>query len=147
MSGRHAALVVLAGLVWAPAALAQALPFNGRWLLDDGAGPGAGYSVLTVKGDKLSWTGADKKTPSCVQSFVLQAERPGTIYVDGRGTRFVAGVKGSIPTYLLRLADSNCGRAGELTRIRYPLIYDTGHIEVIDYVGGQVAGARRFHRK
>jgi hypothetical protein len=78
---------------------------------------------------------------------VLKQERPGTVYVDGRGTRFVAGTKGSIPTYLLQLRTSTCGGAGEDVRIRYPLVYDTRHIEIIDYVNGKPVGARRFRRE
>jgi len=32
-------------------------------------------------------------------------------------------------------------------RIRYPLIYDTRHIEVIEYENGKPVSSRRFHRK
>jgi hypothetical protein len=78
---------------------------------------------------------------------VVKTETPGTVYVDGRGTKFLAGVKGSIPTYLLQLRTSTCGRVGEDVRIRYPVVYDTGHIEVIEYVNGKPLGSRRFHRK
>lgn len=141
-------LVFLFGLGCAPSVLAQSLPFSGRWLLDDDRPAGqAGYTVLTVKGERLGWSGADKKLPPCVQEFDLINEKPGTVYLDGRGTKFLAGVPGSIPTYLLKLNSSTCGRAGENLRIRYPLIYDTQHIEVIDYVGGRPVSSRRFHRK
>jgi len=139
---------MLLGLACAPLAMAQSLPFSGQWLLDqDPHALAAAYTVLRIEDGRLRWTGAARSTPECVQEFVLKQETPGTVYVDGHGTRFVAGVKGSIPTYLLQLGSSTCGRAGEQTRIRYPLVYDTRHIEVIGYVGGKPVSARRFHRK
>jgi hypothetical protein len=140
-------LAMLAGLGCAAPALAQPLPFAGRWLLDDGPGPQAAYTRLSIEDGRMTWTGPGKATPPCVQAFVLKPERPGTVYVDGRGTRFLAGVKGSIPTWLLQLRSSSCGRTGEDTRVRYPLVYDTRHIEVIGYVNGKPVSARRFHRK
>jgi len=138
---------VLLGLACAPAALAQSLPFAGKWLLDEDPKAPAAYTVLTIEGSTLTWTGPARSTPKCVQEFALKEEKPGTVYVDGGGTRFVAGLKGSIPTYQLQLRSSTCGRAGETTRIRYPLVYDTRHIEVIGYVAGKPVSARRFHRK
>jgi len=138
---------LLLGLAWAPGALAQPLPFAGKWLLDEDPKAPAAYTVLRIEDGAMTWTGPARSTPKCVQEFVLQEEKPGTMYVDGRGTRFLAGLKGSIPTYLLQLRSSTCGRAGETTRIRYPLVYDTEHIEVIGYVGGKPVSARRFHRK
>jgi hypothetical protein len=140
-------LAMLAGLACAPAVLAQSVPFAGRWLQDDGPGPRMAYTRLAIDGERMTWSGPDKATPVCVQEFVLKPERAGTVYVDGRGTRFLAGVKGSIPTYLVQLRSSTCGRAGEDTRIRYPLVYDTQHIEVIGYVKGKPVSSRRFHRK
>lgn len=147
-------IALLLGLACAPAALAQSpqpqpqpLPFSGRWLLDEDPRKPAAYTVLQIEGGRMTWTGPAKSTPQCVQEFALKREPPGTVYVDGRGTRFLAGVKGSIPTWLLHLRTSTCGRAGEETRIRYPLIYDTRHIEVIGYVAGKPVSARRFHRK
>jgi len=140
---------LLCGLACFPAAVqAQSLPFAGRWLLDENPkAPAAAYTVLSIEGEKMRWSGPGKATPVCVQEFALKQEKPGTVYVDGRGTRFLAGVKGSIPTYLLALRSSTCGRAGEDTRIRYPLVYDTQHIEVIGYVNGKPVSSRRFHRK
>ena len=140
-------LVAVLGLGLAPAVLAQSLPFTGRWLLDDGSAASAPYTSLTVKGGSMTWSGPGKPAPKCVQEFVLKTEKPGTVYVDGRGTKFLAGVKGSIPTYLLQLRTSTCGRAGEDVRIRYPLVYDTRHIEVIEYVGGKPVSSWRFRRK
>jgi hypothetical protein len=140
-------LAMLAGLVCAPSAMAQSVPFAGRWLLDAPADAQAAYTRLTVKGERMTWSGADKSAPGCVQEFALKQERPGTVYVDGRGTRFVAGMKGSIPTYLLQLRTSTCGGVGQDVRIRYPLVYDTTHIEVIDYVNGKPVGSRRFRRQ
>jgi hypothetical protein len=138
---------LLLGFACAPPVLAQALPFTGRWLLDEDPQAPAAYTVLTIKGESMTWSGPDKATPTCMQEFVLKQERPGTMYIDGRGTRFLAGVKGSIPTYLLQLRTSTCGRIGEETRIRYPQVYDTRHIEVIEYVNGKPVSSRRFHRK
>jgi hypothetical protein len=140
-------LALLAGLACAPSALAQSVPFAGHWLLDDGPGARMAYTRLAIDGERMTWSGPDKATPACVQEFLLKPERPGTMYVDGRGTRFLAGVKGSIPTYLVQLRSSTCGRTGEDTRIRYPLVYDTQHIEVIGYVKGKPVSSRRFRRK
>ncbi len=141
----------LLGLGCAPSLLAQQLPFAGRWLLDAQADAQAAsrarYTVLSVKDDRLRWSGPDKSVPPCEQEFALKKEKPGTVYLDGRGTRFLAGFPGSIPTYLLTLRSSTCGRAGEDVRIRYPLIYDTRHIEVIEYENGKPVSSRRFHRK
>jgi hypothetical protein len=123
------------------------VPFSGRWLLDDGPDAQTAYTVLTVKGESLRWSGQDKSAQPCVQEFVVKNEKPGTVYVDGRGTRFLAGVKGSIPTWLLQLRSSTCGGVGEDVRIRYPLVYDTRHIEVIEYLNGKPVSSRRFHRK
>jgi hypothetical protein len=140
-------LAMLLGLACAPSVLAQSLPFTGKWLLDDGSEAQAVYTVLTIKGERLSWSGPNKSAPGCVQEFVVKKETPGAVYVDGRGTKFLAGVQGSIPTYLLQLRTSTCGRVGEDVRIRYPLVYDISHIEVIEYVNGKPLGSRRFHRK
>lgn len=141
-------LAIVLGLGAAPPLLAQqALPFAGRWLLDDRAGADAAYTVLNIKGERMSWSGPDKSAPRCVQEFALKKETPGSEYLDGRGIKFIAGVKGSLPTYLLQLRSSTCGRAGEEVRISYPLVYDTRHIEVIEYVNGKPAGSRRFRRE
>jgi hypothetical protein len=139
---------LLFGLACAPPVLAQSLPFDGRWLLDDGpAAAQAAYTRLTIGGGSMTWSGPFASAPPCVQEFTVKNEKPGTVYVDGRGTRFLAGVKGSIPTWLLQLRSSSCGRIGEETRIRYPLVYDTRHIEVIGYVNGKPVSSRRFRRK
>jgi hypothetical protein len=140
-------LAILLGLGASPSLFAQSLPFTGRWLLDDGPAAQAPYTSLTIKGERLSWSGPDKSAPGCVQEFVLKPEKPGSVYLDGRGTKFVAGAKGSLPTYLLQLRSSTCGRVGEGVRISYPLVYDTRHIEVIEYVNGKPVSVRRFRRK
>jgi hypothetical protein len=138
-------LAVVAGLGCATSALAEPVPFAGRWLADDdGAAP---YTTLTVKGDTMAWHGPDKSVPKCVRQFTLLTEKPGTVYRNAHGTKFVAGAKGSIPTYLLQLDGGTCGSAGSALRINYPLIYDTQHIEVIEYAGGKPVGAQRFHRR
>ena len=140
-------LALLLGLGAAPSLFAQSLPFAGRWLADDLPAEQAPYTSLTIEGARLSWSGPDRSAPGCVQEFVPKQEKPGSVYLDGRGTRFVAGAKGSLPTYLLQLRSSTCGRAGEDVRISYPLVYDTRHIEVIEYVNGKPVSARRFRRK
>jgi hypothetical protein len=140
-------LAIALGLGAAPPLLAQPLPFSGRWLLDERSPTPAPYTVLSIKGESMSWSGPDKSAPRCVQEFVLKRETPGSVYLDGRGTKFVAGAKGSLPTYLLQLRSSTCGRVGEDVRISYPLVYDTRHVEVIEYVGSKPVSARRFRRK
>jgi hypothetical protein len=138
-------VAVVAGLGCAGAVLAEPAPFSGRWLADDDAA--SPYTTLTVKGDTMAWHGPDKSVPRCVRKFTLLTEKPGTVYTNARGTKFVAGTKGSIPTYLLRLDDGTCGSGSSAVRINYPLIYDVRHIELIEYVAGKPVGARRFHRK
>lgn len=138
-------LAVVAALGCSAPVLAEPVPFAGRWLADDDAA--APYTTLTVKGDSLSWHGPDKSVPKCVRQFTLLKEKPGTVYTNARGTKFVAGAKGSIPTYLLQLDGGTCGPVSSVLRINYPLIYDVQHIELIDYAAGKPLGARRFHRK
>lgn len=138
-------LAVVAGLGCSSPVLADPVPFAGRWLADDQAA--SPYTTLTVKGDTIAWHGRDKSVPKCVRQFAVRQEKPGTVYVNARGTKFVAGAKGSIPTYLLQLDDGTCGSGGSAVRINYPLIYDTQHIELIEYAAGKPIGARRFHRK
>jgi hypothetical protein len=127
--------------------LADPLSIAGRWLADEPAGPDVPYTSLTIKDDTMTWRGPDKSVPACVRRFAVQTERPGTVYTNARGTKFVAGAKGSIPTYLLQLDGGACGTAGSTLRINFPLIYDTQHIELIDYAAGKPVNARRFHRK
>jgi hypothetical protein len=145
---RAGLLACVFSLGCAPFALAQDLPFAGRWLLDEQPGvPAAAYPVLTVRGDRMSWGGLKKSAPTCVQQFVLQNEKPGTMYVNGRGTKFMTGVPGSLPSYLFKITASNCPGLEEAVRISYPLVYDVRHIEVIEYVKGKPVTFRRFHRK
>lgn len=138
-------VAVVAGLGCSASVLAEPVPFAGRWLADDEAA--SPYTTLTVKGDTLSWHGPDKSVPKCVRQFTVQQEKPGTVYTNARGTKFVAGFKGSIPTYLLQLDGGTCGSGSSVVRISYPLIYDTRHIELIEYAGGKPVGVQRFHRK
>jgi hypothetical protein len=141
-------LALVVGLGCAPSVLAQDVPFAGRWQLDEQPGAVASsFSVLTIKGDRMAWGGPTKSAPACVQQFVLQQERPGTMYVNGRGTKFIAGVTGSLPTYLLKLHANSCEGVADAVRIIYPTVYATGQIEVLEYVNGKVVSARRFHRK
>jgi len=144
--GRVRLLAIAFGLGWAAPLLAQTLAFSGRWLLEHPTQAQAPYAVLSVKGDSLAWSAAKKKAPTCVQQFEVKPEKPGTVYTDGRGTRFVAGAPGSIPTYLLKLGASTCPGIEEEVRIRYPLVYDTAHIEIIEYVKGKPVSSRRFSR-
>ena len=138
-------VIVVAALGCSASVLADPVPFAGRWLADDDAA--SPYTALTVKGDTIAWQGRDKSVPKCVRQFAVRPEKPGTVYLNARGTKFVAGAKGSIPTYLLQLDDGTCGSASPAVRISYPLIYDTQHIELIEYAAGKPVGVRRFHRK
>jgi hypothetical protein len=138
-------VAVVVGLGCSAPVLAEPVPFAGRWLADDQTA--TPYTTLTVKGDTLSWHGSDKSVPKCVRQFKVQREKPGTVYTNARGTKFIAGFKGSIPTYLLQLDGGTCGSGGSAVRINYPLIYDTQHIELIEYAAGKPIGAQRFHRK
>jgi hypothetical protein len=142
-------VAVVAGIGFSASVLAEPVPFAGRWLADDADSHAESpYTTLTVKGDTMAWHGRDKSVPRCVRQFAVQQEKPGTVYTNARGTKFVAGAKGSIPTYLLQLdAGSTCGSASLAVRINYPLIYDTQHIELIEYAAGKPVGVRRFHRK
>jgi hypothetical protein len=126
---------------------AHELPFAGRWLRDAQAGAQPRYPVLVIDKGTITWRGADKSTPDCAQPFALHPEKPGSVYTDGQGKRFVAGAIGSLPTYLLDIGAGNCGGAGGQARISYPLVYDVEHIEFIDYANGKPVGVRRFHRK
>jgi len=69
-------LAFLLGLGCAPSLLAQPLPFAGRWLLDTQAASRATYSVLSVKDDRLRWSGPNKSVPPCEQEFALKKEKP-----------------------------------------------------------------------
>jgi hypothetical protein len=145
--GRAQLLALFFGMGAMSSLQAEPLPFAGRWQVDDDPEPQAGYTTLVVKGDTMSWHGKDKSLPRCVRQFTLKKEKPGTVYTNARGTKFVAGAKGSIPTYLLQLSPGVCGSTSEEVRINYPLIYDTRHIELIEYATGKPVSARRFHRK
>jgi hypothetical protein len=129
-----------------PALSAQELLFTGRWVPDiQAAAPGA-YAVLTIEAARMSWHDASMTSPGCSRDFALQPEKPGTEYADGRGTRFVAGTAGSLPTYLLKVTASTCGGKEDAIRISFPRAYDRAHMELIQYVQGKPVSARRFHR-
>lgn len=138
-------LALFLGLVYGPSSMAEPLTFHGRWLLDENQD--APYAGLTIKDATISWREPNKSAPACVREFVQKKERPGTVYRDGRGRKFVAGAPGSMPTYLLRLSPGSCGSPGEEVRISFPLVYDINHIEFIEYVAGKPVSARRLHRK
>lgn len=145
--GRAQLLALFLGLGAMSSLQAEPVPFAGRWQMDDDVEPPAGYTTLVVKGDTMSWHGKDKSLPKCVRQFTLKREKPGTVYTNARGTKFIAGAPGSIPTFLLQLGPGACGSASEAVRINYPLIYDTRHIELIEYATGKPVSVRRFHRK
>jgi len=145
--GRAQLLALFLGLGATSSLQAEPLPFAGRWQVDDDPEPQAGYTTLVVKGDTMSWHGKDRSLPKCVRQFTLKREKPGTVYTNARGTKFIAGAPGSIPTFLLQLGPGACGNASEAVRINYPLIYDTRHIELIEYATGKPVSVRRFHRK
>ena len=140
-------LAIVLGLGCAQPVLAESLPFVGRWLPDDPPQAQAAGAILVIKDASLSWSGPNKSAPACIQQFALKKENPGTVYIDGHGTKFVAGVPGSIPTYLLKLSANTCGSPDQEVRIRFPLIYDTNHIEFLEYANGKPVSSRRFHRK
>lgn len=140
-------VATLFGLGCASSVLAGSPPFTGRWLLDDQPGAQAAYTILTVKAENMSWSGPNKSGPRCVQEFSLKKEAPGTVYANGRGTKFVAGAPGSLPTYLLKLGAGTCGSPGDEVRISFPLVYDTRRMELIEYQNGKPISARRFRKK
>ena len=102
---------------------------------------------MTIKGERMSWSGPAGSAPGCVQEFVLQKENPGTVYVNGHGTKFVAGLSGSLPTYLLKLGAGTCASTEEEMRISFPFVYDRNHIELVGYAKGKPISSRRFRRK
>jgi hypothetical protein len=140
---------VVMGLGCSPSLPAQDLLFTGRWLPDEQAAAPGAYAVLTIEAARMAWHGTGGITaapPACSRDFTLQAEKPGTEYADGRGTRFVAGTAGSLPTYLLKVTASTCGGKEDAIRISFPRAYDRAHMELIQYVQGKPVSARRFHR-
>jgi hypothetical protein len=136
------AIVLALGV--SPALLAEPLPYIGQWEPDAQA---SSDWILTIKDTSMSWRGPAASAPGCVQAFELKKENPGTVYIDGRGKRFVAGSLGSLPTYLFRLGPNTCGGPADEVRISFPLVYDTKHIELIEYAGGKPLTVRRLHRK
>jgi hypothetical protein len=146
-------LAAMLALVCASALPAQPSPYIGRWLPDAPPAVQASRTSLTIKAESLSWRGPDKSTRACTRAFVLKNEKPGTVYRNGRGKQFIAGAKGSLPTYLLML-DANAD-AGSITcdnpatemRISFHMVYDIDHIEVIDYVNGKPVSVQHFHRR
>jgi hypothetical protein len=140
---KNVLLVVLA-LGVSPSLLAEPLPYTGQWVPD---APASSDWTLTIKDTDLSWRGPAGSAPGCVQAFELKKEKPGTVYIDGRGKRFVAASLGSLPTYLFKLGPNTCGGPADEVRISFPLVYDTRHIELIEYAGGKPLTVRRLHRK
>jgi len=137
-------LLAVFALGVSPSLLAEPLPYTGQWVPDAQA---SADWILTIKDTNMSWRGPAASAPGCVQAFELKKENPGTVYIDGRGKRFVAGSLGSLPTYLFRLGPNTCGGAADQVRISFPLVYDTRHIELIEYAGGKPLTVRRLHRK
>jgi hypothetical protein len=141
---RARVLATLFGLSYAPSLLAESLPYIGQWIPEAQA---SSDWTLTIKDTSMSWRGPAASAPGCVQAFELKKEKPGTVYIDGRGFRFVAGSLGSLPTYLFKLGPNTCGGPADQVRISFPLVYDTQHIELIEYAGGKPLTVRRLHRK
>lgn len=137
-------LTLVAGLGVSPSLLAEPLLYVGKWIPDAQA---SSDWLLTIKDTSMSWRGPDKSALACVQALELKKEKPGTVYGDGRGKRFVAGSLGSLPTYLFKLGPDTCGGPADQVRISFPLVYDTQHIELIEYAGGKPLTVRHLHRK
>ena len=95
---RRRLLAACFGLCCASPLMAQPFPFAGQWLVDDPVDAQAAYTTLTIKETSMSWSGPDQSVPPCVREFELKNEKPGTVYTDRHGTRFVAGAPGSLPS-------------------------------------------------
>jgi hypothetical protein len=144
-------LTAVLGLGYSAALLAQPLPYLGRWLPDEKTeahGTQAqGGARLSIDDARLSWRGPDRAQPACVQEFVRHQEKPGTVYANGQGKRFVASASGSFPTFLLKIVANACGGSVDHVRISFPLAYSKDQMELIEYAQGKPVSARRFHRK
>lgn len=141
----------LAGIVLAlgcaPSALAKPPQYEGHWQADgNAAASGTPSAILTIEGTKLSWRPKRKGRPVCAGSFARLDEKPGTVYRDAAGRKFVAGALGSFPTFLLQVDPGTCASTADQWRISFPLAYDKRHMELIEYRNGRPVGARRFVR-
>jgi hypothetical protein len=119
--------------------------FTGQWKSDNPASS-APDAILTLEGTALSWRPNGKAPPMCRGTFALQAEKPGSVYQDARGRKFVAGAVGSFPTFLLSVDPGTCGGGADQWRISFPLPYDRRHMELTEYRGGRPIGYRRMQR-
>jgi hypothetical protein len=145
LAGLAGALLCLACAASAPSALAQAPQFTGHWKSDNPASA-APDAVLTIEGASLSWRPKRHAPPMCSGTFALQAEKPGSVYVDGRGKKFVGGAIGSFPTYLLKVDPGTCGGGADSWRLSFPLAYDRVHMALTEYRNGRPIGFRRLRR-
>lgn len=135
----------LLGLGMASAVAAEPQLFLGKWKSDNPAST-TPDAVLTFDGDTLSWRPRDKAPPQCSGTFALQPEKPGTVYVNGLGRKFVAGAIGSFPSYLLNVNPGTCGGTADQWRVSFPLAYDRRHMEVTEYKDGKAMAYRRLQR-
>jgi len=138
---------ILIACVCAPA-LAQPAPaddqFIGRWKSDNPASA-TPDALLTIEGAAFTWRPNAKAPPQCRGTFARQNEKPGTVYLDAHGRKFVAGAIGSFPTYLLKVDPGTCGGA-DGWRISFPVPYDRRHMELTEYVGGRPTGYRKMQK-
>jgi hypothetical protein len=141
-AGLAAAVFSLAGV---PAPAAPPAPFFGTWI--DAAGCcDMGEAKLTIEGNTVTWNGTAKTPAACSTTFALEKEAAGTVYRDARGRRFLAGMPGSLPTFLLRIDPRACGGRADRIRVSFPLAYDKRHIELSEYRDGRPVGYRRLVR-
>lgn len=124
---------------------AAAPQFMGKW---KSANPASTTpdAILTIEGAAVSWRAAPGAKPMCSGAFALQAEKPGTVYLDAKGRKFVAGVIGSFPTFLLKVDPGTCGGGADGWRLSFPLAYDRGHMELTEYRNGRPIAFRRMQR-
>lgn len=154
---RAALLGIVLGLgcahpLWAQALQSQAPQshgpqFVGHWQ-SDGAGTAAEApsAILSLDEATLSWRPQRRAAPVCKGSFTLTQERPGTVYRNARGEKFVAGSPGSFPTFLLKVNPGSCGGSADAWRLSFPLAYDRRHMELTEYQAGRPIGYRRMLR-
>jgi hypothetical protein len=131
----------------APAAQAQAETpqFLGHWKSDNPAST-APDAVLTIEGATVSWHPKRGAKPMCSGTFALQAEKPGTVYLDAHGRKFVAGMIGSLPTFLLKVDPGTCGGGADAWRLSFPRAYDRRHMELTEYRNGRAIAFRKMQR-
>ena len=129
----------------APAPEARPPAYIGHWKADGDAAPDM-PAILSLEGATLALRPKPKARPVCKGAFALQPEKPGTVYRNAEGRKFVAGSLGSLPTFLLNIEPGTCPVTASQWRISFPLPYDRRHMELIEYQGGRATGSRRYVR-